>query len=329
LRGPEVETWLQYLDLDQANFRAVMQRGLSQENNPVDELTEDAASTAGSLWFYWYQRGLFTEGRGWLERAVEANVSPLAIASNSLGLANLERVQNNPEQGKSHCLIALDLFRAAEDEEGIADALSQLGALCQYLDQTDEAEGYLSEAVEILRRIGSRGRLSFTLVLLGALKQLRDDLSGAQQHYSEGLEIGRELDDKNYIATGLVNLGEVLQLQGDSTRAAEHFSESLEIFHTLGVRNAVAYCLEMLAGIDAEQRRGREATILFGAADKLRELLGSPVEAFNQERYQRDLLRCRESLSESQYQQAWDEGRDMPLAEVVEAAQDDHQRSAS
>lgn len=115
----------------------------------------------------------------------------------------------------------------------------------------------------------------------------------------------------------------MLQSQGQSQRAAEHFRESLKIYHALGVRNAVAYCLEMLAGLDADGDRHREAASLFGAVDKLREILDAPVESFNRERYQGDLKRVRENLGEAEFEAVWNEGRDMRLEEAVEAAQQD------
>ena len=295
-----------------------MQRGFEADGDRTA-----AAVTAGMLWFYWYQRGVFTEGRRWLEQAIEADVTPVATARCLLGVANLERVQGNLTEAKDHGLRALDLFRDAGDDEGKADALSQLGAICQYLNETDEAELYLNEAVPLLRQIGARGQLSFTLVLLGALKQLRSDLDGAEADYRESLSLGRELDDRNYIATSLVNLGEVLQLKGDLDGAGANFKESLLLFHTLGVRNAIAYCLEMLAGIDMEQNRLREATVLFGAADKLREVLGTPIESFNEDRYRANLERCRNGIGDEAYAAAWKEGREMPLDDAVQVAQID------
>ena len=322
LRSPEVETWLQRLDLDQANFRAVLHQGLHLGLR-AEGSAEAAARTTGALWFYWYQRGLFTEGREWLERSVAAEVSQGATARNLLGLANLERIQDKAVQAKAHCLSALELFRIENDNAGVADSLSQLGAICQYLDKAEEAEHYLAEGVGLLREMGSKGRLSFTLVLLGALKQMRGDLAGAVADYEESLALGRVLEDKNYIATGLVNLGEVLQLQGESERAAEHFRESLKLYHELGVRNAIAYCFEMLAGIDADGERFAEAATLLGAADMLRELLKAPVESFNQIRYQRDLQRIRDALGEDLFRTGWDAGRNMQLEDAIEAAQHD------
>lgn len=323
-RSPDVEVWLRYLDLDQANFKAVMARGLDQEVS-VQEGQTEAVKIAGSLWFYWYQRGLYSEGRGWLDRAIALEGDPVATAGCLLGLANLERIQNNLPEAKTNCERALGIFRQEQQDDGIADALSQLGAICEYMEDFESAETYLDEAVLRFRKLGSQGRLSFTLVLLGALKQLRGDVDGAQEDYEESLALARALGDKNYIATSLVNLGEIMQLKQATDLATQYFRESLQIFYGLGVRNAVAYCLEMLASIDTSSSRFQEAAISFAAAAKLREAINAPLEAFNRVRYESDIAACREGLGDKAFETAWRQGHDLELKSVVETAQFDHE----
>lgn len=317
LRSREVQRWLKYLDLDQGNLRAVMHDGLVDEKQAA---RETAAEMAGNLWFYWYEKGRFSEGRDWLERAVAADVSPIASGRSLLGLANLDRVQNHLVEAKSHCEKSLELFRLGGDEEGAADALSQLGAICQYLGEPESAEAYLDESVAMLRQLEATRGLSFALVLLGALKQLRGDLDGAETDYGESLELARKLGDANSIATSLVNLGEVYQLQGKVDQAAMQFRESLSIFHALGVRNAVAHCLEMLAGIQTEQARHHDAVTLFAAASVIREALGTPIESFNKSRYDDQLAACRSMLGTDGFRDSWSRGLGIPLDDVVSGA---------
>lgn len=314
LRGADTAGWLTRLDADQANFRNTMTWGLKNDASL-------AASTAGMLWFHWYQRGQFSEGREWLEKTIASDAPHAAKARSLLGLANLERTQNNAAQARSHCDAALAAFEAAGDEEGVADALSQLGTILQYLGEFDEAETRLSAAVEKLRALGSRGRLSFSLVVLGALKQQRNELDDALDHYQEGLALGRELADANYIATGLVNVGEVQAIMGQLDDAAANVQESLALFNALGVRNAIAYCLEMLAGIELQRERFMEASRLFGAADRLREQLNAPVESFNQARYSEDLARARSGAGDATFENEFETGHNMRLDEVIAQAQ--------
>lgn len=314
LRGADASGWFSRLDADETNFRNVMTWGLEHD-------TSLSAETAGVLWFHWYQRGKFSEGRDWLERTTATDAPDAAKARCLLGLANLERIQNNAAEARQHCEAALAAFEAAGDAEGLADALSQLGTILQYLGEFEEAEARVTAAVDKLRELGSRGRLSFSLVVLGALKQRREQLDEALAHYQEGLALGRELADANYIATGLVNVGEVQAIQGNLDEAAVNVRESLKLFNALGVRNAIAYCLEMLADIDLERERFGEAARFFGAADRLREVLNAPVESFNQARYEADLARARAGAGDSAFEASFAEGRSMRLEEVITQAQ--------
>ncbi|MEZ5557474.1 MAG: tetratricopeptide repeat protein [Pseudomonadales bacterium] len=320
LRGPRLDEWLRRFDQEQANLRSAMGFGFAHPGQ-----ADAAARIVGVLYFYFYQRGQLSEGRQWLERAIACGeeLAPEVRARALFGLANLERSQGRAEAALEHCEAALALFRSCDDAEGIADTLSQLGAILQHLGQFDRAETVLAEAVERLRAIDNQGRLAFALVLLGALRQMRDDLRGAADAYEESLRLSRQVGDKNYIATALLNLGEVQVLRGDGEAAALNLRESLLLYRELGVRNAIAYVLEMLAGIDAAAGRCAEAAVLFGAADRLRELLGAPVESFNQGRYQSDLSRAREGMSDADFAAAWEQGRTMELDAVIGAAQHD------
>jgi len=279
---------------------------------------------AAALWFYWYQRGLLTEGRDWLARALAAgDANPALRARAYLGLSSLARQQNDHEDAERHCAGALAIYRDLADREGTAVALSQLGAIVQRRGEFERAADLLSEALVVLREIGNRERVAFTLLALGVVQHLRGDLDAAAGHYRESLEIARGLEDRNAIATALVNLGEVAQLRGDTADAARHYRESLTLYAGLGLRNAIAHCLEVLASIDAIEGRPAEAASLFGAADRIREEIGTPVEAFNVDRVRGDLDRIEEDLGHQRFEAEWTKGRNLELREAVELAMRD------
>ena len=64
LRGPNQVAGLRRLRVEQENLRAALEWGLS---SPA--LGEKAVELAGALFWFWTKRGLFAEGRQWLERA--------------------------------------------------------------------------------------------------------------------------------------------------------------------------------------------------------------------------------------------------------------------
>jgi predicted ATPase/class 3 adenylate cyclase len=328
LRGPAHPRWMTRLDAESANFRIALERSL-------DAGAVDAALRLGAaLWFFWYQSGLLHEGRQWLERALDAaeaadDADPRLRARALLGAASIARQQNLPDDAERRCEEAATLYRALGDREGLAIALGELGAILQRRGDLDRAAAFLAEALEGLRQTPNRERVSFTLIALGVVEHLRGDLDAAAGCYEEGLAIGRALGDQNAIATALVNLGEVQQQRGDNVAGAGYYRESLGIYARLGLRNAIAYCLEILAGIDAVAGRMREAALEFGAAERIREEIGAPVESFNLDRVHRDLARVRDSMDADTFHDLWQQGRDLRLDEAIELAMRDNADSES
>ena len=113
----------------------------------------------------------------------------------------------------------------------------------------------------------------------------------------------------------------MLQIKGDSPAAAQHIREALTAYAEMEVKNAVAYCLELLAAIDGSEGRHEEAAQLFGAADKIREDIGTPVEPFNLERYERDVDATRQALGAAAFESQWAEGKALEFSEAVDIAQ--------
>ena len=318
MRLTERDTWITHLDREQANFRATLNRCL----NGLDD-ADSALRLGSALHFYWYQRGMLSEAKDWLTRAVEktGESSDRSLGSALISLADFERNMALIEQARDHNEQALAIYRELDDIKGVADAARQLGVVYQHLDDFERSAEYLEEALAYYRTSGDDEILSFTLLVQGGGKQLQGDLAGAQVLYEEGLELARRQQDPNYLATALLNLGEVLQLREHTERAAELIRESLTLYAELEVRNAISYCLEMLAAIDAAEKRPEEAAQLFAAADKIREDIGVPVESFNLERYNQDLDTVKQALGETVFEQHWNTGRDLKIADAVALAQ--------
>jgi predicted ATPase len=321
LRGPKVDAWARRLDAELANFRATLARSMKAGAH-----VDLALRTGAALWFYWYQRGFLSEGRGWLEAALDADApaANAAIRANALlALANLERHLQRAGEARAHAAQALDIYRAMGDKRGTANALGQLGMVTQYLNDFGAAATFLEEAIPLLRELENWERLTVTLVALGGLRQMQGDLEAARTHLADSLRIARDLDDPHHIATALVNLGEVMQLEGDTGEAARLLREGLDRYHALGLKNCIAYCIEMLAAIDAAEGRPGEAAQLFGAADRLREVIGVPVESFNRARYDHDLSAVRTALGDLEFRRQWDYGRALDTGQAVGLAMHD------
>jgi predicted ATPase/class 3 adenylate cyclase len=311
LRGPARDGWMARLDSEQANFRAAFDYAM------VDDVAA-ALELGSALWFYWYQRGFFSEGGTRLRDAVQADSgkNPGARGKALLAIANLDRYSGKADEAETEAEEALALFRTLDDKEGIANSLTQLGAIYEHQGNYEQAIETLEDAQQLLRSLGSNERLSFALIALGAMKQIRGDLSDAAAHYEESLMLSRARDDQNAMLSALINLGEIAQLKEDFAKARSLLSDSLELAKTLGLKIAIAYCLEVLAALYFE--KPELAAHMFGAADRIREDINAPIETWNKERFEKDVAALEVLLGEAAFEQHWTSGREANLEDILQ-----------
>jgi predicted ATPase/DNA-binding SARP family transcriptional activator len=143
-RDPEVPTSVvdvapASLDVEHDNLRTALTWALAHE-------VRAALRLAVALWRYWLARGLFAEGRQWLEAVLAADSEPSVL--------------------RARGLLALAVF---DLRGGMADRLVAIGA----------------EAVAIHRMIGDRADLALALDADGALAYMRGDWTGCWQRAEE------------------------------------------------------------------------------------------------------------------------------------------------
>ena len=315
LRGAEQSTWLDRLEREHGNFRAALSWSLEGGG----DLADAPLRLGASLWLFWYEHGHLSEGRQWLQQALDADAdaSEQIRAGALSGAAELARHQASYDQAVELAEAAQALYRKLDDKAGVARTLSQLGVMAQFQGDSDSAFSLLEESLALSREVGDAERTAYTLMSLGSISLLQDDLERAEKLYDECLIIYRELGEKSSIATALMNLGEVAQLQGDNQRAALLYRETMSLYHELQFRAAMAYCLENLAGLAAAEDQCERAAQLFGASEALRELVGAPVESYNLERYEREVAATRTGLADEVFNEAWTRGRQLSLANTV------------
>ena len=93
--------------------------------------------------------------------------------------------------------------------------------------------------------------------------------------------------------------------------------------HSWALRDtyALGYGLTGLAGALVGLGEGERAARLYGAAEALREMTGTPIQyLLRQTLYERQLAALRDLLDVEAFEAAWTDGRKMALDEAVEEA---------
>ena len=154
--------------------------------------------------------------------------------------------------------------------------------------------------------------------ILGNIACDEGDLATAWALNQESLAIGRELGDRDCIATALYSLGLAAFLRGEYKDARPLFQEALAIRRELGDRLGLARVLEGAAALAAAQGDSLAPARTWGAAERLREELGSPMSPNERPRNDRYAAMARAATrDEGAFERAWRQGREMPLDEVI------------
>ncbi len=201
LKGPQQAEWLDRLEREHDNLRATLTWSL--EPAQAGPGIEMALRLCEALVMFWDVRGLYSEGRSFLEQAI----------ADSEGVATPMRA------------------RALRAAAGFAD------------NQSDsEAEPLFQESLALYRRLGDTRGIASSLQGLGSLAQL-NNLAKACSLFEESLVLYREVGDKEAIAWVLGLLADAVSTQGDYRRGQALFKESVGMFRELGNKQGTAMCL--------------------------------------------------------------------------------------
>jgi predicted ATPase/DNA-binding winged helix-turn-helix (wHTH) protein len=216
---------------------------------------------------------------------------------------------------------SLAIFREVHDRWGTAATLDNLGTAVSVQGDYAFARALHEESLAIRRELGDRRGIAFSLGNLGTLACNERRYPAARVLLEEALTIFQELGDRRCIALCLNNLGTVARDQGDYPVARALCEESLALRRELGDRRGVAESLEELGYCAfALVGSGRSARI-WGAAERLREEIASPIVPPDRPQYDRQVAAARAATGDdAAFDLAWQEGRAMTLDQAVEYA---------
>lgn len=242
LEGPEQSDTLSEMAIELDNFRAVFE--FAQANN--EWLLFGQLAVALSEFFY--IRGLWNEGLGWLKQAeTELNQRlgehkelgdaaetdemsfHLTVADLRVALAKFYNERQECGTARQLCEDALQVFRAIRQQLGVIKALNRLGIIARYQENLEEADIHFTEALELARILDDKWHIAFSLNNLGLTAYDRRHFEEAKLRYTESLHLARELEDKPGIAYALNNLGKTANQQGLREEARHYYTESLRL----------------------------------------------------------------------------------------------------
>jgi tetratricopeptide (TPR) repeat protein len=215
--------WFDDVALDMDNFRAAMEWGLLQGNDPAV-----GATIAGSLGQLWYRGGRFAEGRYWMELGlarIDESAQPRIAGRLWRGLSSLyaaKQMREASERALWFAEIAGDRRGAAMSRTHIAWALYQTG-------DVEAADEVSRRALADLRDFGDDHALANSLLQRGSFTSTRGANAEAREHFALALSIFTRLHDEVGAASVLSNLAELEFRDGHPDAALRSRNQALEI----------------------------------------------------------------------------------------------------
>ncbi len=314
LRGPHQRVWLERLESDHANLRTALQWSKSAAGGAEAEMR-----LAAALWWFWYARCHWSEGRSWLEDALSRRLGapPSAVAKAARGAVILTWRLGDYSRAARLAEESLTCARDAGVGEEIAFSLLNLGLVALYQHDYRRATTLTEDALALCREQGSAWNTSMALAQLGAIVRTLGDYGKAAALYEESLALSKEAGDKWISAYAIRNFGIAVLHQRNYGRAAALFTESLLLCGEVGDRWVTDQCLEGLAHVACAQGQFTRAARLYGAAEALRKSIGSPRLTVDKGSYDEHVASLRARLGEAAFAVAWAEGQSMTLEQAV------------
>jgi predicted ATPase/class 3 adenylate cyclase len=356
LWGAEDAKWLDRLDQEHGNMRAVLSWAIEHEEGEL------ALRVGAALWRFWYMEGYYGEGRRWLEAALgkdwdaaaaEARASALeGIGWLASGQGDLDRAQAAAKEG-----LKLST-EAGLGDVVTADLQNVLGeAVARIRGDYEWAAELLTESLALHRKAGDIRGVAWSLGNLANVSSDRGNYEQAKDLYEEGLALSRELDGAELLGAFLINLGYESLLEGEPERAIALNEEAAELYRKRGLRDGLQHALgnlgwatllrgdyeraetlhkqslrvsqdlgdkmvasdslEGLACTAGAQGEAERSAILFGAAAGLREAEGYQQAPRDHSLREPYLAAARSLVDEAAWSAARERGRSMELEDAV------------
>jgi predicted ATPase/transcriptional regulator with XRE-family HTH domain len=356
LTGREQETWLDRLEAEHNNLRAVIEYHLHNDEAAA------ALRMVAALWRFWHVHSHQTEGgrwialslalggphdprhraqvlngAGWIATDQSDQTHAMACFTESLALYRAigdqrgiaealhgvgGQVQTTGNDARAVALFSesLELYRQLGDREGIAWSMDHLGYAALYLDDPDRALELFEQSSEIFRELEHTWGSAISLHHQGLTFLARHDHQQAEQRLREGLERFEELGNSWGIAQSFYHLGHVALCAGEADKAQSYLLRSLALDQTEEDRTGVIRSLAGLANAAVAQGRFSRAACLFGAVETF--AITNPIRQTPPELtiYTRDITIVRSRLGEPAMAAAWRSGCAMTLLEAASFA---------
>ncbi|NKY25263.1 protein kinase domain-containing protein [Nocardia gamkensis] len=263
--SPRQPDWIARLEREQPNLREALESCLTDNSRAA---AEAGLRIVSALHEFWSFRGLYGEGRFWIDRvlahpgaqSIPDRISALRAACEvAAPQGDFQATAAFLAEGRA--LAAQDPTPAIEGQLAYATGIVALA-----MGEAADASSSLERAVDLLSADPTGELYVSALAILAWSYELRGDMTRACEHYRRVLSITEARGELLYRATALRGLGVAARQQGERDRAQRLLEEALRINRRSNSPVLTAFGIEALAWTVADRGDVERAAVLLGAA---------------------------------------------------------------
>jgi predicted ATPase/DNA-binding XRE family transcriptional regulator len=318
LRASEHRAWIHRLSADSDNLRAALSHALGHHDAAM------ALRLSGALWMFWRAAGAFTEGRAWLEEAL--NIDPAlqgAERAHALWGKGWLAYQQGDIAVTASCGTELLIWStSAGDRMGVRNGVTLLGQARLAEGDYSAAAGQFDKALDIARELRSKWLVATSLLNLSVATIHSGKLAQALAMLNEARAIYEGLGDDRFVARVALQVSYIALLQGNYREARDLTMAALKAVGSLGDRMSVAEQLDGLTAVYAARGDWEHAARLEGAAESTWESIGARPHPADRASIDRWLKPTLARAGPREWEVAIAEGRAMPMSAAIRYALD-------
>ena len=305
------QIWSSRLETEHDNLRAAFDRLIASADG------EAAQRLSGSLWKFWYMTGAIGEGRRRLEAALSFETPRTVIRARALDGATSTSIETGDEAlARVYAEESLAINEELGDPFGIAHAQFLLANVVASEGDWMDARMLLEQCrARFLELRAEYYTLLSTRVLAWCCAELGDRAT-ARALNEENLRDARAAGNTRIEGMTLGALAYGAIDDGRFREAAPLARDSYWIKRSEGDRLQVASALFTIARLLAKTGRAVSATRVLSRSTALYEEMDAAIPSYDLVDREETVDEIRRSLSESEYEDAWESGRRLGDSEI-------------
>ena len=310
LYGPAQVATLDRLEAEHDNLRGALTWSLESQGTDAERVGI-GLRLVEALAAFWHQHGHATEGRRWLQRAIdlasEDTGAPLAAVAHGLGILLTQ-------QGEWAAAVplferSLAIYRDSGDRDQEAKELNSLGITHGYAGDLDTARSLLEDSAALAREVGNEQRVAAAMTNLGLVENLAGNLGRAAEVLREAVALDEKYGDQLGLALDRQVLILVSLRAGRTGEAGDLLSAGLVYVASAGNSDILATTLELAACTVAELGEPLRAARLAGAGAAVRQAAGMPLARQDAEMVEGFLAPARATMARAEWDAEYGAGR--------------------